>query len=79
MMAQEMYEENKVLESQIESLKSLITDLDDFLRECNPQSDEDDRRIGELQERIRNVDEDEDEEEVCEECRYILEDCECED
>jgi len=79
MMAQEMFEENKVLESQIESLKSLITDLDDFLRECNPQSDEDDRRIGELQERIRNVDEDEDEEEACEECRWWKPQCKCED
>ena len=77
-MAQEMFEENKVLESQIESLKSLLNDIDNFLRECNPQSAEEDRIIGELQERIRNIDEDE-EEEVCEECRYIIEDCQCEE
>ena len=61
MMAQEMYEENKVLESQIESLKSLLNDIDDFLRECNPQSSEEDRKIGDLQERIRSVDYDDDE------------------
>ena len=63
MMAQDMFEENKVLESQIESLKSLINDIDDFLRECNPQSSEEDRRIGDLQERIRSIDDDEDEDE----------------
>ena len=78
MMAQEMFEENKVLESQIESLKSLLNDIDNFLRECNPHSAEEDRIIGELQERIRNIDEDE-EEEVREECRYIIEDCQCEE
>ena len=58
MMAQEMYEENQVLESEIESLKSLLSDIDDFLRECNPHSAEEDRRIGDLQERIRSIDDD---------------------
>ena len=64
MMAQEMYEENQVLESEIKSLKSLISDLDDFLIRCNPQSAEEDRIIGELQERIRSIDEDDDDEET---------------
>lgn len=63
MMAQEMYEENKELESQIESLKSLLNDIDDFLRDCNPQSSEEDRRIGDLQERIRSIDDDDGDEE----------------
>jgi len=45
-MAQEMYEENKVLESEIESLKSLLNDIDDFLRDCNPQSS---KKIEELE------------------------------
>lgn len=43
-------------------LKSLLNDIDDFLRDCNPQSSEEDRRIGDLQERIRSIDDNGDEE-----------------
>ena len=55
MMAQEMYEENKVLQDEIDSLKVLINDIDDFLRECDVQTAEEDREIGKLQERIRSI------------------------
>ena len=55
MMAQEMYEENKVLQDEIDSLKVLINDIDDFLRECDVQTAEEDRIIGKLQERIRSI------------------------
>ena len=61
MMAQEMYEENQVLQDEIDSLKVLINDIDDFLRECDVQTAEEDRKIGKLQERIRSIDENEDE------------------
>ena len=73
MMAQEMYEENQVLESEIESIKSLLNDIDDFLKGCNPQSAEEDRRIGNLQERIRSIDDDHDEDDY--EPEFKCDDC----
>ena len=79
MMAQEMYSENQELESKIESIRILLDDIDDFLRECNVQTAEEDRRIGDLQERIKSIDEDVDaDEEACEECRMWKPQCECE-
>ena len=35
MMAQEMFEENKVLQSEIDALKSLIEEVDKFLLTLN--------------------------------------------
>jgi len=79
MMAQDMFEENKVLQSEIDTFKSVIEEVDKFLLTLNVTNSVEDREVGRLQELIRNIDEDDEEEEVCEECRMIIEDCECED
>ena len=79
MMAQDMFEENKVLQSEIDTLKSVIEEVDKFLLTLNVTNSVEDREVGRLQELIRNIDEDDEEEEVCEECRMIIEDCECEE
>ena len=78
-MAQDMFEENKVLQSEIDTLKSVIEEVDKFLLTLNVTNSVEDREVGRLQELIRNIDEDDEEEEVCEECRMIIEDCECEE
>jgi len=80
MMAQEMFEENKVLQAEIDSLKSVIAEVDNFLLTLNVTNSVEDREVGRLQELIRSIDEeDEDEEEICEECLMIIEDCKCEE
>ena len=80
MMAQDMFEENKVLQAEIDSLKSVIAEVDNFLLTLNVTNSVEDREVGRLQELIRSIDEeDEDEEEICEECLMIIEDCKCEE
>jgi len=45
-------QENKILKNKIESLKSLLEDIDDFLGKCDVQTAEEDRKIDGLRDRI---------------------------
>jgi hypothetical protein len=76
MMAQDMFEENKVLQDEVDSLKSLIEKYLPVMNEqilimCNIQDMRDD-----FEAVVYGSDE---EEEICEECLMIIEDCECEE
>ena len=77
MMAQDMFEENKVLQAEVDSLKSLIEKYlpvmtEQILIMCNIQDMRDDFEAV-------VYGSDEDEEEACEECGWWKPQCKCED
>jgi len=55
--------EVRELEDEVDALKSLIQDFDNFLIGYNASGDVEDREIGELQERIRSCFEDDEDDE----------------
>ena len=77
MMAQDMFEENKVLQAEVDSLKSLIEKYlpvmtEQILIMCNIQDMRDDFEAV-------VYGSDEDEEEACEECGWWKPQCKCEE
>ena len=76
MMAQEMYEENKVLQSEIDALKSLI---ESWIPEMTPQilvMNDINKMREEFEEAIQSLPSSEmDEDECCEECLMFIDDC----
>ena len=73
MMAQEMFEENKVLQAEVDALRSLI---ERWIPHMTSQMHDVDKMREEFEDSLEIED---DEEEICEECLMIIEDCECED
>jgi len=61
MSTTELLSEVRELEDEVDTLKCLIKDFDNFLIGCNASGDVEDREIGELQERIRSCFEDDEE------------------
>ena len=55
MMAQEMYEENKVLQAEVDGFRSLIEEVSNFLLTLNVTNSVEDREVGRLQELIRSI------------------------
>ena len=72
MMAQDMFEENKVLQAEVDSLKSVIAEHLPLMTE--KMRDDFEATLCSLP-----SSEDYEEEEICEECLMIIEDCECEE
>ena len=73
MMAQEMFEENKVLQAEVDALRSLI---ERWIPHMTSQMHDVDKMREEFEDSLEIED---DEEEICEECLMIIEDCECEE
>ena len=78
MMAQDMFEENKVLQAEVDGFRSLIEEVSNFLLTLNVTNSVEDREVGRLQELIRSIDEDDEDEETCEVCTMWKPQCECE-
>ena len=79
MMAQDMFEENKVLQAEVDGFRSLIEEVSNFLLTLNVTNSVEDREVGRLQELIRSIDEDDEDEETCEVCTMWKPQCECEE
>ena len=73
MMAQEMFEENKVLQAEVNALRSLI---ERWIPHMTSQMHDVDKMREEFEDSLENED---DEEEACEECGWWKPQCKCED
>ena len=72
MMAQDMFEENKVLQDEVDALRSLI---ERWIPHMTSQMHDVDKMREEFEDSLEN----EDEEEACEECGWWKPQCKCEE